>query len=975
MVMRLPDVDGLDQLDANPELRFRTMQHPNPDEQPPAPPPEQPSTNDFYGPANPYFGPAYPQPQQDSGGVLLTLGHYLGLGSEHPAQSGQIGSGGLIVPPSGMQSAYNTANVDVPYYSDFARNTLQPGIESGVNSVAQMAGIDSQLPGQLASSLVPVGAADLGYTASALKGPAEKLASSEFIRNGEEGFIKLPFGGSPEKPWGRPRELGPQIRPPTNNAPAFDEHGNPLPGFDERGNPKITQGEMQGQEVSGPAALGPSAGGPWSVVRGLITQSEPLPAETEYLRGEVRGQRLAQAQSILESDKGTPTERMRQYRNTLFQQGEMPRTTYPNVEPQLAPGVLDQLHSDIGSTTELDPWERARAVDALDKLLRGDLTQMQENELRLLDKVANPSSTELSDAIRAKQIGQAGVDPQFTDYLMSLYRTPSKFLTYLHGVFLKPGFGVAANPMNWRETRTSIADYFRAFKDAKAGQFIRDRNASLNFLGAEDPEFASYQPRNMGYNKQFQQPTQTAIDRAVDTIPGLKASGRAVGQYLSSLRDLVYNKEAQRLFDSGERDPASFKALYETLSHQTGFGMPGRGPATTPLFSLQHFTGRWKALIDPLNKPGSINPLGVGARPAAIRNLLTIFGISAGITETAKALGLPTDIGSVKSPLGTVKLGYTSIQPSSGYNSMVRLTEKLARAIAAGTGEAVGVNLGPTIGSEGLKSVIADYMRGQFGPVSDLGLNLLTGQDWKGNKYNLLDEAKKNGLADLWAPIAAREIWDAVKANGPVGALEASPALGAETVSTNVPVADQRAKAMADLGLPGSYEALSKEDKKRVNDSIDFHPSQRMSLQLNDVDKATEAIKRYSAYQSPDAWVQYKNFFRALNESDKSAKAWGKSSDLIAKYEKVADAHKEEVAQQRYKKPFDQLTSGEQNTVIGDIHTAYRKARPELDAWLAYWGGSKTVESTEAGKRYEELLKEYTKDGKGPAVKLAKGAK
>lgn len=371
--------------------------------------------------------------------------------------------------------------------------------------------------------------------------------------------------------------------------------------------------------------------------------------------------------------------------------------------------------------------------------------------------------------------------------LLSLVNSPIRVVTYGHEPIFRQGVGFAlTHPSAARE---ALANMVAVARNPEAAAALNEAlNAKPWVKAAMDA----------GWLHEGARPPETFINNLINKIPGMRNSGESARIYLTTLRKMGYEQEAQRLWQMGVKDPEEYKSLWNTVSDVTGHGLRGQSIAVggiNPVFSPQAMVGRFRGLLDPFLEKGAFNPLAPGARSVAIRNLIGIGGMAAGIEGIAKASGLNLKWGLLDTPLGKVEVGPSTIDPTAGYASIIRMGARAFDAAQSGD-------------LSKLKDTATGYLRGQLGPTVDTMVSTFTGQDWQGKDFNLIQRAQSGQLVrDLYEPIAARAIEDAVKANGPIGALIAAPSMGAMGVETNLlQAARDKATERLSNGAVKSYE-------------------------------------------------------------------------------------------------------------------------------------------------------------------------
>lgn len=380
--------------------------------------------------------------------------------------------------------------------------------------------------------------------------------------------------------------------------------------------------------------------------------------------------------------------------------------------------------------------------------------------------------------------------------VLSLLNSPVRALTYGHEPIFRQGVGFALSHPD--TAKQALRNLVTVAKNPEAAAAINEALNSKPFVKAA---------MDSGFFHEGVRPPDTFVNRVMNKIPGMQNSAESARTYLNTLRKMGYEQEAQRLFAMGVTDSEEYHSLWNTISDVTGHGIRGQSftvGGMSPVFSPQALMGRFRGLIDPFLEKGAFNPLAPGAKSVAIRNLIAIGGLTLGVEGIAKASGLDLKWDLLNTPLGKVEVGPSTIDPTAGYSSILRMGTRAYDAVASGD-------------LTRLRKVPLDYLRGQLGPTVDTMVSTFTGQDWRGRDFNLLQHAQSGQLVkDLYEPIAARSIEDAVKANGSIGALIGAPSLGAMSVETNT-LQTARDKGAEQLGYGKPYADLLQTQKDAVD--------------------------------------------------------------------------------------------------------------------------------------------------------------
>ncbi len=140
---------------------------------------------------------------------------------------------------------------------------------------------------------------------------------------------------------------------------------------------------------------------------------------------------------------------------------------------------------------------------------------------------------------------------------------------------------------------------------------------------------------------------------------------------------------------------------------------------------------------------------------------------------------------------------------------------------------------------------------------------------------------------------------------------------------------------------------------------------------------STQAVDRALADPlSKNTTVKLAGLSRPINQDDNSLAAWKYSQKPILWYDEglikdnaAAEGKTlaENTGDKAYLQPFAQMDTKHKAEITGRLHTAAQESSPELDAWLYYWGASKTLQTQEASDIVSAIFKKYgNRDPKAP---------
>lgn len=328
------------------------------------------------------------------------------------------------------------------------------------------------------------------------------------------------------------------------------------------------------------------------------------------------------------------------------------------------------------------------------------------------------------------------------------------------------------------------------------------------------------------------------ISRFVQRIPGVTATGRGYTVEENLTRAHWYETVATKMDAAGVKDPREYKALADTLNHWTqyGTGRLAKQGEIPFLFSQRAAVGRVQALTDAFTQPGSL--FRPSARQEAARALVALVGGTAALIGAGVASGAGKAV--YQNKLGihlpTLSLGNTTVNPWAGFsgpaNLVMGLTQDAEKMVRGQSADPIGR--------------ITEFVRSDLGPIPGKILDVVSKTDYAGYPYSALQDFKSGQMAeDLFMPMFASAIWDAIKASGPTAAWKALPSLGGMSVSSYPPSLTQlRDQAAAALGKQGVLGA----DGQPLTKYANALPTDQQTINKNpDVAKFTAANQ--TAYQ------------------------------------------------------------------------------------------------------------------------------
>ncbi len=378
----------------------------------------------------------------------------------------------------------------------------------------------------------------------------------------------------------------------------------------------------------------------------------------------------------------------------------------------------------------------------------------------------------------------------------------------LGGHFLRQGEGAAVT--HPKEAIDAFRAGFREFtKPGQANKIVADIRAR----GSALPEGGRLQDVRGVAGQRLEKGIGDKLLGQIPLFDRLRGFGTT---YLNTLRDGIYVTTAERHYRMDpEAPPEALKAVYNTLSHETGHPTL-KGNVKEAMGNVQGLGVGWGALQaraqhfgDILLAPGSPLPWSPTAKGEAVRGLLGNVGTMIASTTAASYLGAKVDVPflggnrDLTNPYGiktdffkpvttTPDLAYKTVYGTggSGYDSIIRLFGNAAIDLASQN----------FTGKNSLESHILNWARGEAGVAPSVLIDLISGSTYNGKPYDL-DKLKEEAAHGFWervAPIAAESMIKAYGAWGPEGLARAAPSLGAWEVQTTPTTKTNQGNALLD---------------------------------------------------------------------------------------------------------------------------------------------------------------------------------
>jgi len=252
---------------------------------------------------------------------------------------------------------------------------------------------------------------------------------------------------------------------------------------------------------------------------------------------------------------------------------------------------------------------------------------------------------------------------------------------------------------------------------------------------------------------------EVARGRWVNAIPWIRASNRAFVTYLNVLRAEAFDAIWKSLPDQSIE---AAKAVSEGVNDMTGFGSFGRAShladaAAHVLWSPRLLASRFNVLtLKSLRKgPGEV-------RKAFAKEYAKILTGIAAIYALGKMSGATVEDDPRSSDFGKMRWGKTRLDPLAG---IIQITVLLSR-LGSGETKTLSGNVLPIrgdvkFGNKTSAEVIAQFLRTKLRPEIGAVVDVLSGEDFKGDKVT-----PESLAVNLLTPLSLRDIYDVMIDNG-----------------------------------------------------------------------------------------------------------------------------------------------------------------------------------------------------------------
>lgn len=462
----------------------------------------------------------------------------------------------------------------------------------------------------------------------------------------------------------------------------------------------------------------------------LLKKPQRLNTEQRRMYYEERSKRSGNLANI--QAKGGGRESL--IKQKASQKGELPKVDFESFAKHFSDDDFTQLANKINFSSRLLPFEKFRALDALDRLLGREGGKLpQPNELRLLSQVYSPDlikalmdNREFMQRLQHATVSTLNI-PRAIMASVDLSAPFRQGITFVHkGAFWKnfvPMIRALTNERYSKGLMTAITEHPNWEKAKLSGLAIVDPHS--HFLAQREEPFQS--------------------DLADKYLPPVKWSNRAYSAFLNKLRFDVFNDLVGKYEATGRAlDPKELKDIAKFVNSFSGRGSLGKtGDKAAPalaiaLFSPRLIASRIQVLASPLTYLKA-DPI---LRKEAWKSLLSYSAYVGTILSFGKyALGMDVEDDPRSSDWGKLKDGNTRVDVTGGFQSYIRLgAQILSHTKVTGKGEVRELGGGlndPAKGpyDESIADLFGRFFRSKESPVVSLIHNFFDGENVVGEPF------------------------------------------------------------------------------------------------------------------------------------------------------------------------------------------------------------------------------------------------
>lgn len=664
-------------------------------------------------------------------------------------------------------------------------------------------------------------------------------------------------------------------------------------------------------------------------LRRVIAAAKPARIETELLKHEEKGKRVAAAERERErvfAMTGDIDLAMAASKKKL--EGKYSKADF--AIPEGAPTVQDyRLMKEAISESRYQYFERLNLIHALDVLLSGEIPQPAQ--IRHLDE-AFPGMGEAINEM-ANRLEQELMDGgSFDDWDSSARQEARRQLSLSDDqgrqgpLFKQPetwsdhtkrAWKVFLEAINLPRSLLTIWDMSYPMRQAAPlamGQYRQYLSAfrTMFEVAFSDENYKalnrSLKTRRWAWLAQQAELSHVELDAPISQreegfmsawvakyVPGAKISQRAFVAFGNKFRADVFDYYAEQWQDANP--PLSqYQELARFINNATGRGQLGPLEGSAPLLTATFFAPRLQ--VSRIAMPLALFSSSPEVRNIAAKNIVAFVGAGTMALAIAELAGADVEKDPRSTDFGKIRVGDTRLDFWGGYLPYTRLQVRLITGQRkTNAGVMVDVNRADTV---------QRFLRSKFAPGPGFIFDVLDGETFIGEEMSLESDNVIKQAYNRLSPLFMQDFIDAIHEDGVVGGLMAAPAFfGAGVVS----YPDQLDEITDQLGEP-------------LEDELGRYSTKNL---WTDVNRSTKGLTYKDALDTgPERYNQYVlSILKARGPRDKFE-------------ESIAHLSEHERTERRRE---------------------WLESHPEENAGLALWGQAKPV-TREAYDRMWEMARE-----------------
>jgi hypothetical protein len=424
----------------------------------------------------------------------------------------------------------------------------------------------------------------------------------------------------------------------------------------------------------------------------------------------------------------------------------------------------------------------------------------------------------------------------------------------ISAVFRQGGWYSLTHPV--RGFALPLKDMIRAFSDAgyrNVEQAIKShpkfedaRRDGVEFTGVDknDPNLSKHEEGYLG-------------SEYLDYIPVAKQvkdfSERTFVSFLDSQRMNIYDTLTEGLTNpsvlsrllgakqglSSRELAADRKRIAQTINSGTGRGSLGaKGNQAVPVLNIAMFSPRLlKSRVDLLNN--MFNPVAWARMPRNVRaqilqDNVKFMAATVGVMALARSLGGEVNTDPDDGDFLKIRFGNTTYDTLTGLAQPMRYAINMGRAVKA------DITDDPTYAGKSKGELTGQFARSKLSPIAGTTLDYLVDKDFSGRKFSA-----KRAAIDAVTPLPAKDVVEAFKQDGLLGAIKSTPTftgIGVQTYAQSPEKPQTRAEKLTRKLIRDKMPSEGRTDEEIDRDQKlgELRSQARRGV---DVSKSLEALK------------------------------------------------------------------------------------------------------------------------------------